>query len=101
MFSQSRAHVFHNCLKPIQALSFPVPSLGAEQKARWPGLPLMAPCPHYSDLGGYQRGNKYLSLTLSVAFQKFSLKTDDGTKNGHNLQESFVLTPPRTHLLLL
>lgn len=46
------------------------------------------PRPHFSDLGGCQRRNKYLSLNLSVAFQKFSLKMDDGNKTGHNVQES-------------
>ena len=50
---------------------------------------------------GLSQGKKYLFLNLSVAFQRFSLKMNDGNKVGNSLKESFAPACPRKQLLLL
>ena len=50
---------------------------------------------------GLSQGKKYLFLNLSVAFQRFSLKMNDGNKVGNSLKESFAPAHPRKQLLLL
>lgn len=60
----------------------------------------LRPSGRTSQILGLSQGKKYLLLNLSVAFQRFSLKMNDGNKVGNSLKENFAPARPKQLLLL-